>query len=280
MALLRLLHKSKTPSESKQQSSRLLNLPGEIRNRIYSYISADLDDPSNPVVVWVNRPPERPKSKTLDMQQRLGLRRKPEIVTRLTILQICRQMRIEAFQYVCDIVQVGGMGSHRSKALSIVMNELLPSRLATSLITFQKCFGPGLRFVRQLRLVGQEALVYLIVVGRVYWDDDRGSDCFGPWKLQYNSALALFRALSNVEAITVTVNAPALLTLPRDYPLWDKYMRMRSYVLVAEDRQMLQKMFPRLHDIKCESSFFSERFRLADGGDFYHWYSREKINET
>lgn len=257
--------KTKHSTKNPKMAFRFLDLPPELRNRVYDFVAA------NATVTIINRKQARkeipkPHNNPLNGRHKSTLRQVKKVPKRRSViglLRTCRQIQNEARAIIESAIGLD---------LRFVM--LASSRMQLKLLRGQ--WAAKLHLIRHLEF-DNDRWWYLLVLGRCdseYIDawtsalkSTYGPDC------NAEQVLRLRTALVGVESITLR---------PTGHARYYEEQDIKNGALIAmklcdkKNREELEKCFPKLVDIKCISKYGGERFKKVDG-NWQLYYSGQRL---
>lgn len=231
-----------------------LGLPGEVRNLIYDFVFANIEDE-------VVLPITRPKTKFTDRIKRKVLIPRSKRVPHLALLMTCRQIRAEAFGYVHGVVHAGLATKYNFiwQAKRVLLDDL-----RQEMNKALRRIGEDLPFVSHLDLVGPTTLATLAQAHNTQASLKRLSR--NPFvRRDEKLALGFIRVSEYLPNLTcVSIFGTEFDSLHRDD--W-----LAMAMMLRSERHRVAATFPHLVDIRIESKTKGMRYeKKADG----EWYER------
>ena len=255
---------------------RFLDLPGEIRNRIYHFVYADAE---GQVILWIN---QKSTSTT-----RIRIRERRQTATSnhyLALPSVCRQIRSEASPYLNSVVRVGidtGCWSGKKSVANLFKDVLFHNYFTRSLEAFVSDHGPNLHHVEHMYVVGH-------MIAMPFLDPMPGDPLYRAWRAFRTVESRFFgrclRAahssrdhLANVTCVTLATSKEVLADVT-----WSNIALKNSPCGVAwipgvEDRRLLHRVFPKSREVRSCSNTTCWRFRVGSDGDWTYWYTGEHM---
>ncbi|KAK5126927.1 hypothetical protein LTR85_008285 [Meristemomyces frigidus] len=244
----------------------LFSLPGELRNRIYSLVFADIEDE-------VVLPITRPKRKLREKLKRKLLIPHGKRVPHLALLMTCRQIRAEAFQYVHGTVHAELATRNGTEWL---VNCLLSDSLRQEMRKALKAIGGVLPFVTHLNLSGAGTLAMLTLKQDPGIVARRHSSDILVWRgAKLSDTFAAVRGwLPKVRCVTIFDKSFDLMMDVMDTDLW---FLLVLNLMSRNGRDLVAVAFPLLTEMRLESKTLGKRFQRKACGRWHEWYGGARI---
>lgn len=255
----------KEATQAPKMAFRFLDLPAELRNRVYDFVAADA------TITIINRKKARkevPKPHSgpfMDKHKAIlrDVKKLPKRRSIIGLLRTCRQIQNEVKTIIESAI-----------SLDLRFAMLASSRVSLKLLRGQ--WADKLALIRHLE-VDNTDMWFSFILGRCspdaidYWT--------GNWKSYYGSEsnvdqlLRLRAALLNVDSITVHAMEHS-----RFYKtdLVKGGARIAFHLVEKDQRVKQEKVFPKLVDIKCIGKYGGERFKKVDG-NWQLYYSGQRL---
>lgn len=264
---------------------RFLDLPGELRNRIYEIVAHEVED--TPVSVFdkesaLEKVPRQGSKGAASYQRILDRLQKATsrpLQNRFALAQTCRKVRREV----------------RSMLHAPSKLDLQYLMLRSSLKEMTRLTKPSkiwnLHAIRHFEIDLHTLMLFMTYplnlhpMKMAYWEDSWKHLC-GAKKSAPQEALNLLKGLSNVESITVHASGT---WEADDDGSWKTGLcdnginnfeaagvEMALELVEPLSRACFEEAFPRLSDIRCISERGGERFRKSNGG-WQLWYTRQPL---
>ncbi|KAK3686571.1 hypothetical protein LTR37_019676 [Vermiconidia calcicola] len=256
---------------------RFLDLPGEIRNRIYHFVYANAE---GQIVLWISQ-----KSPSAARRRTHKRERTVTSSTYLALPAVCRQIRSEASPYLYSVVQVGiDTNSWSDKRTSMYfVKDLLFHSFARSLERLLRDFGPKLNYVKHVRFVG---LLPFMAALSVEKDALHNISTNPLWRaLEFlilrraeraDRAINAFRQhLANVTCITLATTRHTIPDITWNDDSRRHYQRLENILHNVEERKVIQHSLPNIRDVKLCGDWVSCRWWVGASGAWSYWYSGE-----
>ncbi|KAK4545774.1 hypothetical protein LTR36_002728 [Oleoguttula mirabilis] len=243
----------------------LLGLPGEIRNLIYTFVFANVEqDVILPII--------RPKRKLADKLKRKLLVPRGKRVPHLALLMTCRQIRAEAFGYVHGTVHTELVTDYGPEWL---VKRLLSNSLRQEMKRALRTIGEALAFVEHLEVTN--VAVFAELTGRhdarteaLRHSHDIVERRYAMLSDQYAEVR---RHLPNLRCVTISEDLlDSMSSCYRNTDWW-----LALVLLYRTERERAAVAFPRLTEMRLQSKTIGKRFRKQADGEWYEWYCGAKI---
>ncbi|KAF2165730.1 hypothetical protein M409DRAFT_55611 [Zasmidium cellare ATCC 36951] len=243
---------------------RFLDLPPEIRNRIYALVAKDAF--SVPCMLayvpsWKRRLDKlEPELEEQYINHEIRCAEEP---FRLLMLRVSRQVHDECRQiFYCNM----------SLDLS---NMYLPSTSGMMLDLIASPFSNKLQFVRHVELESNAAQ-YVLFNARSSSDTEFWR---GLWETDYNTPSMSFRSMNQLRTLLFNLEAVTIYEGPDHISYHDSPSIGWNVVFLLSQKTglCLERLYPRLNDIVTVNNYGSERIRKAGPREWELHYSREKI---
>ena len=236
----------------------VLALPPEIRNRIYSFVFAEIEDEA---IFRINR-----RSYSVLSKLTAAFTRKTQ---HLALLATCRQIRNEAFGYVHGTVRAELYGENN---LSEVMERLLSHDMGGDIQKNVIRNGPILIYIQHLNLIGLRTIISTTVGPSPWARHCRASnDLIGRTGAKlHHAGMELRISLWNVRYITVYLQSQG--SIGRDHQLCAiEFFKDLSY-----NRESIRRAFPKLVDVRLVDVAYGVRYRIGEDGKYFGYYTGEE----
>ena len=224
---------------SKPLEISFLDLPGEVRNLVYSFVAADIDEEAIISVI-----PRKYNSGVWTKLQR-RVKRRAARPSCFPLLLTCRQVHREASSIIRDITHARFI-SRGSRFWQL--KRLLLQDLRFDIDRTISAVGPGLVNVKHLHLVDLSALHLLTMWPDALDDDLRSSDVLlvrRAVRLK-DSVLELRRQMPNISRIVLSSNDHVYKTT------WQKLWALACYGPDGEVEKKIKDAFPKLSSLTFE----------------------------
>ncbi|KAK3686570.1 hypothetical protein LTR37_019675 [Vermiconidia calcicola] len=289
-AILRTTRRRPTAETASRVPTGFFDLPGELRNIIYTYAAAASEDR---LVIWVNRPNGGKRSLAGST---------PGTTANLALLHVSHQVCSEALPFVFGVAQVGlfariqprfwtrywGVRGVRGVRGFRVVYRL--GGIRSKINHFTTLLEPGLGFIKHLRVVGEGPLKFVVLTPSMLAEIKEATDDVSVkrWRLNrwpvwhvilssLQGISTLLQHLPNATCVTLTVNEGNLPDLGFQQWLGDEFNSMWLYITREGNRSDINGVFTKLRDFRYEYNQQTFRFRVGSDGEWTYWYSGRNI---
>ena len=254
--------RKKTAPVAEPSEPRLLNLPGELRNMIYSFVFADIGDA---VTFWINKPKPRKPSRL-----RSRANRNSDEPTPLSLLLVCRQIRSEAMKHVYDNAAIGFT---TGESITWTVRCYFGTRETRMIENFTSELVSQMRTARCMNMIGERGILALL---RPTWMENGRM----PWFLQraakFNNPCPALRAYSsNVAILTWSTDHEPIFTLFNNLIVDDGIMRLLAFFTSPQSEQKVLRVFPNLREVRLQNEAVCVRLKRGVDQKWMFWFSRE-----